>query len=263
MDYKEMDQLLKTSLSPSNCPSQELNNQILNKMKESGNMKLQKKQFALAIGLAAICLFIIPASVYAAYKYLSPKEVAVEMGDSKLGDAFDKQGGEVQETVTDGNYQVTYLGHVTGEGISDRIGSAQELNPERTYVAVAITHTDGSPMTYDDGIFVSPLIQGLTPWRYNIASMNGSYIATIRDGVLYRIIECDNVEIFADRKLYLAVSDTIFYSTEAFAYDEETGEISVVENYTGTNLLFDLKLDPAQADPRKAEEYIEEFEKQW
>ncbi len=263
MDYKDIDHLLKVTLSPSECPSQELNNRILSRMKESNEMKIRNKRHVLAVCIVTLCLFIIPASVYAAYKYLSPKEAAIKMGDSKLGGAFDEKGAEVLETVTDGRYKVTYLGHVTGEGISERTGSAWDMNPERTYVAVAIESTDGTPISYDDSFFVSPLIKGLEPWLYNIASMNGSYIAEIIDGVLYRIIECDNVEIFADRQLYLAVSDTNFFSNEAFAYDLDSGEISIEEGYAGTNLLFDLKLDPSKADEVKVKDYLEQLDKAW
>jgi len=40
--------------------------------------------------------------------------------------------------------------------------------------------------------------------------MNGGYAQTVVDGVCYRIAECDNVECFADRKLYLCVMDDAF-----------------------------------------------------
>lgn len=180
-----------------------------------------------------------------------------------LREAFDQEGSEVMQTVTDGAYSVTYLGHVTGEYISDRTSSSWELNPDRIYVAVAIEKVDKTPMEYEDTIFVSPLIQGLTPWKYNIGTMNGGSVGKIIDGVLYRIIQCDNVEMFADKKLYLAVSDTAFFSIDAFLYNEATGEITVNEAYEGTNILFDLELDPSKADPIKAKEYLDRFEQEW
>jgi hypothetical protein len=262
MEYSDIDKILKSALSPTECPSEELNDKILNQMKESGKMRPVNKNL-IAAACVVICLLIIPTTVYAAYRYLLPKEVAIEMEDIKLGESFEKDGeGEIQ-TVTDGVYKVTYLGHVTGESISERTGSAWELHPERTYVAVAIEKTDGAEMTYEDNLFVSPLIQGQSPWLFNIASMNGSYVAEVVDGVLYRIIECDNIEMFADRKLYLAVSDTTFYSVEAFNYEEGTGLISVNEAYEGTNVLFPLELNPSKADSQKAEAYINQLEKEW
>ncbi len=53
--------------------------------------------------------------------------------------------------------------------------------------------------------FISPLVKGLEPWQYNIGTMNGSYCEDIVDGIRYRIIQCDDIEIFADRGVYLSV----------------------------------------------------------
>lgn len=261
----DMDKILKEALSPVESPSDKLNEKIYNQimMKETeGETVLFKKKRLIAIA-AVLCLILIPVSAYAAYKYLTPKEAAREMYDIKLEEAFEHKGKEVLQTVTDGLYKVTYLGHVTGESISDRTGSAWELYPDRLYVAVAVEKTDGTQMDFNDDIFVSPLIQGLTPWKYNIVTMNGSYMGKIIDGILYRIIECDNIEIFADRKLYLAVSGTRFFSTDAYNFDEVTGEITPNDDFEGTNVLFDLVLDTTKADPKKAKEYIDQFEKKW
>lgn len=108
-----------------------------------------------------------------------------------------------------------------------------------------------------DSYFVSPLIQGLEPWRYNIASMSGSYSQFMDNGILYRLIECDTIEIFADQKLYLCVTDTTFYPTEAFHFNEKTGTITEKQDYEGLNILFDLPLDASKADPEKAKAYAD------
>ena len=258
----EIDEILKTALSPSKYPSEQLNEKINNRMKESGKMKRINRNLAIAAAII-LGLLIVPASAYAAYRYLLPKEAAVIMEDEKLGKAFEEKGENVLETVSDGAYKVTYLGKVSGESISERTGSAWELHPERTYIAVAVEKIDQTAMTYEDNLFISPLIQGLQPWNYNIASMNGSYMEKFIDGVLYRIIECDNIEIFADKKLYLAVSDTVFFSKDAFSYDEETGLISENLAYEGTNVLFPIELDASKADPAKVKEYLEQLEKEW
>lgn len=258
----DIDKILKAALSPTKYPSDQLNDKIMKQMKESGEMRFKNRNLIIAAAVV-ICLLIIPTSAYAAYRYLLPKDAAIEMQDDKLGESFEKSGTEVLQTVTDGLYKVTYLGHVSGESISERTGSVWELHPERTYVAVAIEKTDGTEMSDEDGLFVSPLIQGLKPWSYNIASMNGSYMGKVIDGVLYRIIECDNIEMFADKELYLAVSNTIFYSVDAFNYDEETGLITVNEAYNGTNILFDMELDSSKADPEKAEAYLKQLEEEW
>lgn len=262
----DMDKMLKTALSPAAHPPKKLNEELLNQIttKEYDEMRFKSKKFIIAAVVTA-CVLLIPTSAFAAYKYLMPKEAAKEMDDEKLAQSFDQEGAEVLQTVKDGPYQVTYLGHVTGEGMSDRTGSAWELHPDRIYVAVAVEKVDGTVMQNEDSgkLFISPLIQGLTPWTYNIVTMNGSYMEKIIDGVLYRIIECDNIEVFADKNLYLAVSDTMFFSKDAYQYDETTGDISAKKEYEGTNVLFDLVLDSSKADPVKAKEYLDQLNQEW
>ena len=87
--------------------------------------------------------------------------------------------------------------------------------------------------------------------------MGGAYSQFIENGILYRLFNCDDIEIFADRKLYLCVTDTPFYPTEAFHMDEATGLITEAKDFDGLNILFDLPLDPAKADPERAKQYID------
>ncbi len=141
-----------------------------------------------------------------------------------------------------------------------------DVNAERTYAVVAIKKQDGSPMpAVSDGdygkppFFVSPLIHGQEPWRYNIASMGGGAATTVIDGVMYRLIECDSIEMFADRGLSLIVSTTDFFDKAAFNYDEATGLVSPNESFDGVNLVFNLPIDPAKADAAKAEQYLKDL----
>ena|GEM_PF-1806379 len=93
----------------------------------------------------------------------------------------------------------------------------------------------------------------------NIPTMNGGYREFVNDGIMYRLIETDGIEMFADRGLYLAVSSSRFYDNEAFHCDEATGEIRVNPEYDGVNALFELPLDPAKADPVRAEAYLRQL----
>ena len=90
--------------------------------------------------------------------------------------------------------------------------------------------------------------------------MDGGYSDKVENGILYRIIECDDVMMFADRTLYLCVSDTAFYDTNAYNYDDSTGAISRNETYDGMNLLFTLPIDPSKADEAAAEAYLKALE---
>ena len=104
--------------------------------------------------------------------------------------------------------------------------------------------------------FVSPLVKGLKPWEVNAATMNGAYAESFVDGVLYRLVECDNVTMFADRGLYFAICTDAFISNGTFNFDEKSGEIGVNPDYSGASAVFDLPIDKSLADPEKAEQYL-------
>lgn len=208
------------------------------------------------LGAAVLCL--VGTTVFAAYHLLSAKDVASSLGDSKLAQYFDKQG-TASDTVTDGDYKATVLGITSGENLSDFKSSSWELFSERTYAVVAVEKNDGSAVSYDDEILVTPLISGLKPWQYNIFTMNGGYTADIIDGVLYRIIEFDSIEYFADRDVYIAVLSQPFLNNTSYEFDESTGEISSKEDFDGTNILIKLDLDKSKANPQKAREYLDKL----
>ena len=93
----------------------------------------------------------------------------------------------------------------------------------------------------------------------NIMSMGGGYSETVVDGVLYRIVECDNVEVFADSGLYFVASTGVFYNNGAFIWNEQTGDIEANPNFNGSSAVFDLPLDKKLADPVKAEQYLKDL----
>lgn len=205
--------------------------------------------------IAAVILVLAGTTVFASYRLLGAKDAVNTIGDTKLAQYFEKQGN-VSDTVTDGAYKATVLGIVSGENLSSFKSSSWEIFPERTYAVTAIEKTDGSEMTYDDEILVTPLIEGLSPWQYNIFTMNGSYTADIIDGVLYRIIEVDSIEYFADRNVYMAIVSDGFLNNKQYTYDEATGTIEPKEDYDGTNILIKLPFDKSKANPQKAAEYL-------
>lgn len=264
MKDRNIDELLRQSLAQTVEPSYELNQSIKDKIDEHTIPKKVRKLIPIPL-LVIILTLLMSFTVYAAWRLLSPAEIAQEIGDKSLAIAFQSEDATViNETVITGGYEISFLGIVSGDDISDFKGSADEIYPNRTYAVVSISKEDGSPMpaTSDDEygevpFFISPLISGEKPWWCNIVTMNGSYSELIRDGIMYRLIECDDIEIFADRQLYLCVSSTNFYSKEAYDYNEETGVINPNLEFDGINVLFDLPLDPSKADPERAERYLQ------
>lgn len=266
MKDADWERLLKQSLASAAEPEEKLNQSIIRLLQERSQMKHTYRRRVSAALLAAVLLLVLSVSAYAAAQLFSAKQVAEHLGDRLLADAFEsKDAVQIHQSMASGDYRFTLHGLVSGAGLREFRHSAEAIHPERTYAVVSITRRDGKPMpnTADpeygkDPFFISPLIKGQKPWLVNIVTMNGAYSEIVMDGVTYRIIECDQVEMFADRGVYLAISSgTAFYSNEAFAYDERTGEIQAREDYPGASLLFDLPLRAAKADPEKAEAYLE------
>ena len=266
MDY--IDNLLKKALKSAETPDEELVQKVKNELiKRDFVMKknnIVKHSFRV-VAVVVISLLLATTAFAAWYiNFLKPSEVAGAISDELLSAAFDsKDAVNINASVTSGDYTFTLLAVVTGKDITSMpyIVDGCELHNDRTYVILAIQNADGTPITKeiyntDVSFFTSPLVKGLKPWLVNIYTMNGGYSEKIVDGVLYRIVECNTVEMFADRGLYFAVRTGTFYSTDAFTYDEQTGEITANPNYVGSNAIFDLPIDKSLADPEKAEQYL-------
>lgn len=269
----DMDKLLRNALSLKTEPGERLNEDLIRKVQEKERETMSKKnrfKVPAVAALAVLALSVGSITGYAAWKYLAPHQVAEVAEDEGLVAAFQSEEAiAVNETQEYGNYRITLLGIVSGKNLSKFLveDDAGNVSEDRTYVVTAIENADGTPRpdTSDDSygedpLFVSPLIQGLNPAFYNIVTMDGAYFETVQDGIQYRIAECDNVEVFADRPVYLCVSDGSFYNGEAYQYDEKSGAISRNESYSGVNALFTLPLDASKADKEGAEAYLKSLE---
>ena len=231
-ESKHFDELLATALTPDVQPERALNEQILRRAQEA----------------------------------------AAELQDKKLVHAFSGEDAIlVNETQTYGDYRTTLIGIVSGKDLTDyAMTTGGEIRADRSYWLLAIEHADGTPMPdtgspeYGTETFLtSPFIQGLEPWKYNVYTFGGGYSEFVQDGVMYRMAECDNLELFADKEVYLCLADenSAGVINEAYSYDETTGKITRNEAYDGCNALFILPLDRAKADPKKAESYLKSLDK--
>lgn len=266
---KEMYRIMKKALASDIAPEESLNEKIIrewekrnvsNPADNPGFRKevkhMGKRKIASIAAAAAVFILAVSSTAVAAVKYLSKEEIVSDLGDERAEEALlGEESLELNETLEAGDYRFKLYGAATGQD---------------SYVVLAIERLDGEPMPdtssneYSDlHFFISPLIQGLKPWQYNMASMGGSHSTTVKDGVLYRIIQCDDIACFADRQIYLCISDTDFYETDAYNYNESDGTITRNENYEGINLLMDLPIDKKRADEKKAEEYLAKLEASW
>lgn len=264
----KLDNALRHALTPGDEADIRLNQKILNQAEEKRKMAERKNWRLTATIAAGLVLCISSVTVYAAWKYLPASDVAANVQGRNLAEAFaGEQAFVINEVQSYGDYRVTLLSIISGRMLSEYPHYHNgEIAADRTYVVIAIENGNGVPMpdTSDESygnleFFASPLIGDFNPAFYNIAGMSGNYTDMTEEGILYRLLECSNVEIFADHDLYLCVSEGMFYDSEAYCYDELTGKISRNENYEGMNALFELPMDIAKADPQKAAEYMAEL----
>ncbi len=247
---KQLDELLKNALTPIDEPSFLLNQKILNQVKEKKEM-IGKRRLSVATIVLALVLCFGSITVYGAWKYLSSADVAKKMQDNTLAEIFlSEEAKIINETQTYGGYQITLLSMVSGELLTEHpMYNDGTIMTDRTYAVVAIENADGTPLpspsedAYGElEFFASPLMKGYNPVMHNIITMSGAYGEMEEDGILYRLLECDNVEKLAD-ELYICVTDSVFYNARAYQYDETTGEIIRNEEYEGLNALFVLPME--------------------
>lgn len=274
MTDEKLDLILKQALSPEidECDvkiktmDMERKENMINYEKNKNSKKSSVKSWKHATAAAAAIAVTMVSSItaYAAWRYFSAKDVAAEIADNRLAQEFEQNNWMDEcETQTYGNYDITLLGIVSGDEISSHLSKTDsgEIDGDKTYMAVAIAHSDGTPMpdsskTDEEQFYVSPYIEGLDPARYNASVLGGNNTLFVSDGIQYRMLETDNIECFADRKIYIGVSDGEAYDDKAYVYDSVSGDISRNESYEGVNALFTLSIDSNLADQKKAAEVI-------
>ncbi len=283
---KELEQELYEALQPCEKPTPELNRRILTMHSEEvHNMK--RNTFSKTAAAAAMACVIAAGSltVYAAYRYLTPSQVVEELGENggALQKAFDSADAiQVNETQSVNGYDITLLGLVSGRDLMNTLDSGtaeqeldddntfagisvngdqtmSELDSSMTYAAIAIAHTDGSAMTQDESKCVSPLIGGTDWMQVNNATLDAGLRWFDKDGVVYELLECQNLEIFADRGVQIGVVDSFGDESRAFVMDEKTGAYGKKEGYDGTNALFSIPFDAAKADKKAADALLDKI----
>lgn len=268
---KNMDELLKQNLLPDCVPEERLNAFVLKKAKETQTMKKKTFRSGAAAAAAVAILTIGSVSGYAAYRYLTPSQVADQMTeDGRLAKAFEsKDAITVNETQKTAGYDITLMGIVSGKNLSPVAPetSQEEIDQEKTYAVVAIAREDGKAMPdildADYQTFcVSALIHGKNFLDVNNATLNAGVSSFVQDGVQYEILECDNLEMFANMGVYMGVVESFGNESQAFTLDEKTGDYTINEDFDGMKALFTIPLDPSKADDAAAAKYFAQLEQQ-
>jgi len=210
--------------------------------------------------LAAAAVALLAVTVSAAVLWLTPAQVAEELNDPMLAEAFQSEAAVIlNETQTVGDYTVTLMGMVSGANISQWCADVQE---SRTYAVVSVVRTDGTPLTEENydvvpcGAFtVTPLVSGYDPRAVNVFTLNGACSSFLRDGRAYYVLDTQSLEIFSDHTVYLALYEGFAApSYERFSLAED-GTVDLRDNVTGC--MFTLPLDTHTADPDAARAFVE------
>jgi len=221
--------------------------------KETNDMNWKHTKKLALCGIAAAVL--MAATVSAAYFLRSPAEVAVEMGDSTLADAFQAADAvEIGETARISDYTVTLMGLVSGRNLSE---FGEDLDQDHTFVMVSLARTDGTVLVQEDydafAVTVTPLVAGYPVHMVNNWTLGAFSRCLVIDGMAYYILDVQNLEMFADRTVYLAVYEGFTPSADQFNMGAD-GSISYAQGQDGA--LFSLPLDPEKADPAAVKQFL-------
>lgn len=265
---QELDAVLREALFTEEEPGEALNRKLLKRAKETAGMNKRMRKMVTAAAAGLLLFTGVSVSVYAGVKYLTPQEVAEDVGTGSkdaVKAAFEGDGAVyINETKNFDKGTVTFLGIAQGSGVNALTGETSADN-NRSYAVFAFEgFEDGLGNNELSSIFVSPFIKGLEPWRYNAWTIGGDdefgangASEIVRDGVRYQILECGNVEMFADRGVYMGVSYEM--AGGAFEMNAETGEIQPKAGYADKAAIFTVPFDPAKADRMAADAVIAEI----
>ena len=223
-------------------------------------MNFSKKK-PLAFAAAIMIGFILTGvTAFATWNLLTPSEVASEFDDDALALIFNSEDAlNINENVTSAGYIFTLLSIVAGTDFDIPIFDDAKVRTDRMYAVVAIRKVDGTSMVESDSTFFSsPYVRGFAPRQLNITSLGsagGGYQESIVNGVLYRLIDMQNVESFAAHGVYLGISQGNF-SFEAFNFDHESGVITLNSEFDGPSVLFELSLDITLANEERVQEIL-------
>lgn len=231
-----------------------------------GDITMKKKKIFRIAAAAAALIMLLSGTVYAARALLTPSQVAERLGQKDIAAAFDSPGAvTVGESQPFGDYILTLEGIADGKALPFVPGeTGGYVKEDRSYAVFSLTRADGRPMPddclYDDMPFVlSPIVNGIEPWRLSIFSLDASVMRMASDGTEYILMDTENIAIFADRGVRIAAYEGMSPGPEIFAvYPNGTTDFAL--GYDGQRAMFDLPIDPSKADPDAARELLDSLD---
>ena len=212
----------------------------------------------LAILLAAV----LSISAYAIVTLLTPAEVAREIGDGALAQAFeDGRGTLLNESVSSQGYVFTLHGMTSGKNLSSFYPGA---DTGQTALVFSVRREDGRAMDTDianngvpftSGVFFS----GYKPWMFSSFMLGMGASAFEMDGVYYMVLNVDdNIEMLADRTVSFGIwdFDLGFAPGSELLTLREDGTVAFADGLRKAHAMFTLPLDASKADPARVEQAL-------
>lgn len=243
--------------------TEELVRRSIQSEKECISMK--KRGFYRILAVAA-AVAMLTVSAYAASRWLSPAQMADMVGNPALSRAFEGENAvKMNQSVQTGDLSVTLAGMVSGKNLSDW---TDEADQSRTYAVMILESLDGTALNVENfplGQYTfTPLVAGFTPWSVNSWTLDTGVSLLEQDGVLYYLLDVQNLEMFADHTVYVAFYQGASPSLDYFVMAED-GTISFAEKFEGPRALFTLPLEQSKADPAAVEQFMDNsgFDRDW
>ena len=222
--------------------------------KDKTNMNKSIKKTTRILVATVLIIAVLSTTALALSKLLSAREVAEHFGESQVAESFDNQF-YITESVTDKGYTVSFLGLVKGEKFESK-----DIKSDCSYYVVAVAASDGSPLSLINGnpLGMSIIIEGYPAWKINTWSLGTSANGTEENGILYYLYACENLEIFADKNVYLAVYEGMLPGLDTITMKTD-GTFEFAKSYEGFKAMFRLPLDSSKANPEVANEILKEY----
>ena len=231
--------------------------ELLNAAQRKDDLMSHNKRPLKVAALVIAAILVLSFGAYAVISLLSASQVAEEVGDKELAVLFEESEFE-PVTVKGEVYSVTFMGIAPSEIFYADEENGPIISENAVYAVWAVYRNDGEPLDQMAGspIQVIPVIDG---YRANsLFNMGISTSGFGKDGVLYYLLNCIDLEIFADKKVRLMAFEGMFPTADIITSNDK-GEIVYAEGYNGFKAVFELDLDESKADPETAAELLSQF----
>ena len=253
-----------------------------NAREKQPNRRNRKRGRIWQVAVALALIAAIGTSAIAVSSRLAPAELASRFQALTVASLFQGETAVVmEESKPMGDYLVTFHAFVTGEPTYYEEDSQIQRNYGKTYIALSFQRKDGKEMraNFLHNLRVSPVVDGCEPdWvtdpdlkalnpyliPVNDTTLQGSGSAIVENGVFYYLYACDNLEVFADHTVKLAVFHSeggngrslFLWPGERVFKKGEDGVVSF-RLHLPAQVMFTLPLDASKADPETAQEMLE------